>query len=112
MGARGAPVAPWGDILKEVVRFNSIAVVIFLLLTAVSTSWCAADCVAQTLAPATCHHEENPKVCDDPTTVVPDSALPTPAFDFEPLFSVVTAPAPLNPAVPTALFPPSPPLRI
>lgn len=91
---------------------NSIFVAIFLLLSAVSTSWCAAECVAKALTPSSCHHEDTAKACDDPTTVVPDAALPTPHLDFEPLFTVVAPPAPLTIASPVGLFPPSPPLRL
>ncbi|MCX6608097.1 MAG: hypothetical protein NTV52_31535, partial [Acidobacteria bacterium] len=57
---------------------SSILVAFVLLLSAVSTSWCAADCAAKALSPGRCHHQETVKLCDDPTTVVPDAVLPTP----------------------------------
>jgi len=91
---------------------NSILVAVLLVLSAVSTSWCAADCVAQALTPSSCHHEQTTKACDDPTTVVPDATLPTPELVFEPLFAEVAPPAPLTLASPAGLFPPSPPLRL
>jgi hypothetical protein len=96
-----------------VARVSSIVAAIVLLLSAVSTSWCAADCVAKTLAPSSCHHEqEAAKVCDDPTTIVPDASLPAPAFAFEPFYSGVSVATPLERVAPAGLFPPSPPLRI
>lgn len=98
--------------LVIVARMNPIVAMIFLVLSAVSTSWCAADCAAQALTPSSCHHEETLKACDDPTTVIPDGALPAPHFAFEPLFTIVVPPAPLRIASPVGLFPPSPPLRL
>lgn len=84
----------------------------FLLLAAVSTPWCAADCVAQALTPATCHHEDAPKVCDDPSTVVPDAALGPVHFDAQPLLAIAV-PILVSPTFrPYGANPPRPPLRL
>ena len=85
---------------------------LFLLLAAAFAPWCAADCIAQALTPATCHHEDAPQVCDDPSTVLPDVALAPVHLDAQPLLAVAApllAPATFRPY---GANPPRPPLRL
>ena len=91
---------------------SSILVALVLLLSAVSTSWCAADCAAKTLTPSPCQHHETVKVCDDPTTTVPDSALPVPTFTLDVVFTTVLAATPARLPSPVGVRTPRPPLRL
>jgi len=91
---------------------SSILVALVLLLSAVSTSWCAADCAAKALTPSSCGHHETVKVCDDPTTIVPDAYLPTPTLTFEAVFTNVLAFAAPAPPVAIGVRIPRPPLRL
>jgi hypothetical protein len=93
-------------------QVKPIFAMLFLLLAAIATPWCAAGCVAEALAAPTCHHEDSPKVCDDPSTLVPDASLPAPLLDLAPVL-VTVVPVRRMPAVyPFGVSAPRPPLRL
>gem|GEM_PF-6069959 len=91
---------------------SSILVALVLFLSAVSTSWCVADCAAKALSPKSCHHQETVKVCDDPTTVVPDAALQTPTLSFGAVVTTFIAWTPSAPSTVLGIHTPRPPLRL
>jgi len=91
---------------------SSILVALVLLLSAVSTSWCAADCAAKALTPSSCGHHETVKVCDDPTTIVPDAYLPTPTLTFEAVVTSIVAWTATAPPTVVGVRVPRPPLRL
>lgn len=97
---------------KLVRNSSSIFVAFVLLLSAVSTSWCAADCAAKVLSPSSCHHHDTVKVCDDPTTIVPDAAFPVPTLTFQDAVTTVIPWALITPPTAVGVRAPRPPLRL